>query len=292
MLNIGRRDTFGLLGGLLGAGTLVAGAGDAAARGAARARKLDWSNPDDRFRAYLKMRGALDEQLVISYISGSYFGVVGAEVTPLWDVIGVTFARYRRRADGSYDGVTGEIAHFLDPVTGEAPGAFLNPYTGKTVTDPRTNLPPSRIVLTPSLHMEVPRMPPGATMEHDIRAPEVRGDDVWFTELTRVAMQIPGGATPFRYNEVITMHARVADLENPALSRVPCEASFTNIVGWRPWMEMGDHPGHLTAVGKGKFGVTMDLLPERWTRATQAKWPQVLESPGALLDPLWKTLAG
>jgi hypothetical protein len=47
-------------------------------------------------------------------------------------------------------------------------------------------------------------------------------------------------------------------------------------------------PGHLTAVGSGRLGVAMSDLPERWTKATQKKWPQVLENPAALLDPVWK----
>jgi hypothetical protein len=51
---------------------------------------------------------------------------------------------------------------------------------------------------------------------------------------------------------------------------------------------MDGHPGHLTAVGSGRLGVAMSDLPERWTKATQKKWPQVLENPAALLDPVWK----
>lgn len=285
MPNIGRRQTLGLL----GAGAMIAGASPAIALNAKR-RKLDFSNKDDQFDAYIRMRGSLDERLVVSYISGSYFGIVGSEVTPLWDVIGVTFTRFKKRSDGAFDAVTGEIAHFLDPKTGEAPGEFLIPYTGKTVKDPRTNLPPNRIVLKPSMHMEVPRMMPGTVMDHDIRTPEVRGDDIWFTEVTRVAMQAPGAREPFRYSEMVTMHAHVSDLENRELPRVPTEANFTNVVAWRPWMEMGDHPGHLTAIGSGRFGVPMDLLPEKWTKATREKWPEVLENPGALLDPIWKTI--
>jgi hypothetical protein len=127
--------------GLGGSGLAMLGAGAQAATKAPRVPSFD--TPAARFRAYMMMRGALDERLVIGYLSGSYFGVVGAEMTPLWDVIGVTFARYRKRPDGGYDGVTGEIAHFLDPVTGEAPGRFLNPYTGQWNADPHTNMPPT-----------------------------------------------------------------------------------------------------------------------------------------------------
>jgi hypothetical protein len=281
-MRMGRRGALGLM----GAGAALAAAGPAMARGG----KLDLSKPEDRFDAYIRMRGATDDRLVVSYVSGSYFGIVGSEVTPLWDVIGVTFTRFHRRSDGAYDVATGEIAHFLDPKTGEAPGRFLIPYTGKTVTDPRTNLPPNRIVLKPDMEMEVPRLPPGFVMDHVIREPEIRGDDIWFNEVTRTTAKGAPGREPFRYSEMITMHAHVSDLNNRRLPRVPTEASFTNVVAWRPWMEMGDHPGHLMAVGNGRFGVSMDLLPEKWTRATREKWPEVLANPAALLDPVWKTI--
>lgn len=283
MVAIARRE---LLGGI-GAAAAIGVAAPALAAHGARAR-IDFNDPQVRFRAYMQMRGALDERLVIGYISGSYFGVVGAEVTPLWDVVGVTFARYRRRSDGGYDGFSGEIAHFFDPKTGKAPGRFLNPYTGKINIDPRTNLPPAKIVLLPTMTVEVAAPRPGMTFDHEIRAPQVRGDDVWFTEVSRVAMQFPGGARPFNYSEMVTMHARVRDLANPGAMRVPCEGSFTNVVNWRPWMEMGDHPGHLTAVGTGRYGVSMADLPANWTEATREKFPAVLDDPGALLAAIYK----
>ncbi|MEX6724943.1 DUF1838 family protein [Parapedomonas caeni] len=258
------------------------------ASGAAAGRRgFDANDPADRFRAYMLMRGALDERLVIGYVAGSYYGVVGAEVTPLWDVVGVTFTRYRRRADGGYDGYTGEIAHFLDPATGKATGAFHNPYTGKTVADPATNLPPNRVTISPELHFSVPRLAPGTRFDHVIKAPQVRGDDIWITEVTRVGVPVPGRPGGFNYSESVTLHARVSDLADPSAIRVPCATHFTNIVDWRPWMNMDGHPGHLTAIGAGRYGVALEDLPETWLAATRERWPQYLENPGSLLDPVW-----
>lgn len=275
---------------MLGAGALTAGLSMAPAMAFAGTRSAaPMDSADERFRAYMMMRGALDERLVIGYVSGSYFGVVGAEITPLWDVIGATFARYRLLSDGSYEGVTGEIAHFLDPRTGEAPGRFLNPYTGKWNTDPRKNLPPNRIRLLPSLELDVPMLPSGASFDHVIKHPEVRGDDIWITEVTRAAMPSPAGKPAFHYNEMITMHARASDLTRTDVMRVACETSFTNVVDWRPWMEMDGHPGHLTAIGSGRYGVEIEEMPARWIEATRKQFPQILDDPGSLLDPVWKT---
>ncbi|GAB7551230.1 hypothetical protein NRB_07270 [Novosphingobium sp. 11B] len=280
---LGRRSALGLMGAGLAMGAVTKVA-------ASRVPPPSLATSEGRFRAYMMMRAALDEQLVIGYVSGSYFGVVGAEVTPLWDVVGATFARYRKRSDGSYDGVTGEIAYFLDPKTGEAPGRFLIPYTGKWAIDPQINLPPNRITLLPTLDMTVPKLIPGTRFDHVIKHPEVRGGDVWITEVTRVGMPSPAGKPAFHYNEMTTLHAQTADLMLPGIARIPCETSFTNIVDWRPWMDMADHPGHLTAIGSGRYGVQIKDLPQCWIDATRKRFPLILNDPGSLIDPLWTSL--
>ena len=43
------------------------------------------------------MRGALDGQLVVGFVSGRYDGVVDSEMTPLYGVAGATISRYRAR---------------------------------------------------------------------------------------------------------------------------------------------------------------------------------------------------
>lgn len=282
-MKIARRSMLGALGGA----AVIAATGPAfAARAGARDLALD--DPRQRLRTYMQMRAALDERLVIGYLSGTYYGVVGAQMTPLWDVVGVTFARYRTRADGGYDGVSGEVSHFFDLESGLATGRFHNPYTGKVIIDPRTNLPPARILIRPTLEMGVAKPIPGVTFDHTIHPPEQRGDDVWISEFSQAAILAPGATKPFRYSERVTLHARTRELATPGAMRVRCETSFANVVDWRPWMEMGDRPGHLTAIGNGAYGVTLAHLPEKWIAATREKWPHLLEDPASLVDPLFK----
>jgi hypothetical protein len=124
-------------------------------------------------------------------------------------------------------------------------------------------------------------------MEHDVLPAEVRGDDVWITERSRTAMSFPGAARPFRYSESNTFHAKKSDLERRGATRVTSEVSYTNVCSWRPWLGMGDHPGHLTATGIGRQNATMDSLPPAWLEATAAKRPEVLKDPAAILAPVW-----
>ncbi|KQM13322.1 DUF1838 family protein [Novosphingobium sp. Leaf2] len=282
-MTFGRRGALGVA----AAGLFAGHAGAALASAKMAGPSLD--TPAGRLRAYMMMHGALDERLVIGYLSGSYFGVVNAEMTPLWDVVGVTFSRYRRRSDGGYDGVTGEIAFFFDPATGKAPGRFFNPYTGAWVTDPQSNLPPSRITFSPTGEMQVPHLPPGATFDHVIKAPQVRGDDIWISAVTRAGIPAPAGKPAFHYNEMVTLHGRVSDLSRGDLGRIPCEVTFTNVVDWRPWMGMAGRPGHLTAIGSGRLGVSISDLPKPWIEATRQKFPAILDDPGSLIEQLWES---
>lgn len=287
MIEIGRRGAIGAI----GAGLALSGFGEVAAPAlAANARRtpLDFTMPEDRLKAYMLMRGALDERLVIGCISGSYFGVVGDELTPLWDVTAATFARYRRRADGGYDGFTAEVAYFIDRETRRAAGRFLNPYTGETVVEPQQGYAPAHIVIGADLSFGLGKPVPGLVMDHHIKNPDVRGDDVWMAEMSRTAMTFPGAVRPVRYSESNIMHARMADLEVPGVLRVRSEVSFTNFVSWRPWMKMGDRPGHMSAVGVGSFSDTMDGLPAEWVAATKERRPELLDNPGMLVDDLWK----
>ena len=102
------------------------------------------------------MRGALDDRLVMGFISGRYYGVVEEELRPLYGLVGATFARYRPRPDGGYDGATYEIPFFTDLATGEVMERWRNPYTGEEVGVPQSGYPPSAIVIGADLGLRAP----------------------------------------------------------------------------------------------------------------------------------------
>ena len=70
---------------------VAAGSVGQAARPAPPARSL----LSEALRRFIKMSGALDDRLVIGFVSGRYNGVVDSELTPLFGVFAATFSRYR-----------------------------------------------------------------------------------------------------------------------------------------------------------------------------------------------------
>ncbi|MBF9149409.1 DUF1838 family protein [Novosphingobium jiangmenense] len=244
------------------------------------------TSAEGRLRTFIMMRGALDEGLVTSWVSARYYGVVEDRMDPLFAVVSAVWSRYRQVADG-FEAVNFELAWFTDPVTGKALDTWDNPYTGKTCKVPTGGLPPSKIRFGKDLSFHIAREIPGLQMEHDILPFDVRGDDVWVTERSRTAMTFPGAPRPFRYSESNTFHAKRHDLTRPGATRVTSEVSFTNVCSWRPWMEMGDRPGHLTATGIGRQNADPASLPPAFVEATMARRPEVLKDPAAVLQPLW-----
>lgn len=278
----------------LGAGAaLLAGPAVAAGKRLAGGKggALDLASADGRLRTFMMMRGALDEGLITSWVSARYYGVVEDRMDPLFAVVSAVYSRYRQIADG-FEAVNFELAWFTDPVTGKALETFRNPYTNKDCKVPSGGYAPSKIRFGRDLSLHIMREVPGLQMEHDVLPFDVRGNDVWVTERSRTAMTFPGAPKAFRYSESNTFHAKKSDLEKRGATRVTSEVSFTNVCSWRPWLEMGDRLGHLTAVGIGRQNASPDSLPPAWVEATAARRPEVLKDPAAILAPLWDVRAG
>jgi len=247
---------------------------------------LDLTTPKARLRTYMLMRGALDDRLVIGFISGRYYGVVDNEIKPLYGVVGATFARYRRRTDGGFDGATYEVPFFTDLETGAALQTYKNPYTGETVDVVNSGYPPSAFTINEALEIVSSKPFPGLVVSDKVIAIQTSGADLWVTEETTSALTIPNAPKPIRYSEVTSLHTLQADLQNPRAKSVSCQTAYTSIVSWRPWLKMGDHPGHLMGNGVGRYGVTMDELPANWRAAAAAHHPDALANPAGPLTAI------
>lgn len=286
--NLNRRDALKvLLAGGSQLGLLALGA--SASPVVAAPQGLDLSSESARLRAFIQMRGSLDDQLVTGFISGRYYGVVDEEITPLFGVSAATFARYRPASKGGYEMVSFEQAYFTDLATGAYLKEWLNPYTGQKVSVPVTRTSPTKVLIAPDLSFALVKSMPGGKMDHRVLPVEVIDDDVLFVEQIQAAFQGPPGSKPFRYNEITTLRSSLKDLSEPGLKHVPCAVTFNSVVGWRPWMGMGARPGHLLAQGSGRYGVAMDKMPKAWLEATRQERPELLVDPGKGMDAVWNS---
>jgi hypothetical protein len=274
---------------MVAAASLPLGAATLAAGTAARAAPPETLSPAERLRLYMLMRGALDEQLVVSFIECNYWGIVNAEMTPFYNLVAATFARYRPAHGGGYESVSFEIEYFLDPATDAVLHEWKNPYTGKTVLAKHTDSEPVKYIIDPDcqIHFPPPPLTPGTVNSNATQPLRIVGDDVWSTETIYARVPVPG-EKPVIYDEKIINHARLSTLTRSGITRAGADVTYIGISSFRPWQEMDkNQPGQMLGLGHGSVGIDPHDLPPAWIAATRQHRPQALIDPGVYLDPLW-----
>lgn len=253
-------------------------------------RAADLSAPKAQLDALIRMRGALDQRLVISFVEGVYYGVMEARIRPLYGLSAGLFRQYRARPDGGYDYANFELVYVTDLDSGELLTEFRNPYSGRSGKPPQTRLGPSRLTITPGLEVLRPDAPghmPSSASFHRFRAPRVVGDDVWIVEESAVQAPPPMN---FAFNEVLTYRTSLKALSDPALAHVPTDVQFAPVIGWRPWQGMEGFegpPSHVMGVCAGKVVTQLEELPARYQAWTARFHPDVARDPLKLLSGAW-----
>jgi hypothetical protein len=255
-------------------------------------RAADLSEPKAQLDALIRMRGALDQRLVISFLEGVYYGVMDARIRPLYGLSAGLFRQYRARADGGYDYANFELVYVTDLDSGGLLTEFRNPYSGRSGKPPQTRLGPSRLTITPGLEVQRPGAPghaPSSASFHRFRPPRAVGDDVWIVEESAVQAPPPMN---FAFNEVLTYRASLQALSDPTLAHVATDVQFAPVIGWRPWQGMEGFegpPSHVMGVCAGKVVTRFEELPARYQGWTAQFHPDVASDPLKLLSGAWNT---
>jgi hypothetical protein len=245
----------------------------------ARAKGLAWDDPSRRLDAIVRMTGRTDGGVAVRWTDGVLTAHVGAETTPLFRVLSQIFSRHRKRADGGFDAVIVELVYFADLATRALLETWRNPFTGETVVVPQTTLGPTRLGIPLSLIVErEPLGIPDAKMEHRFEIEDRGGDDVWVTEHNASLIPSPTpGAPPFGFHETFTFHASARDLADASRAHVPTTVQKSNVLSWRPWMNMGEHPGLTMTRGHGRVLDDLGDLPPHFTAFNAAHAREIVD---------------
>ena len=276
-----RRSTLGFGALALGMPGLIA-----PAHAQSAGKSLDLKNKSDFLTALQKMRGSLDERICMGYVKGLYYGVVDDRITPLYGVLGGTFSRYKKLPDGNFEGRTFEVAYFTDWETGGLLENFKNPYTGETVTVPQTRMGPSTITITADgLKIgSAAGEARGMSISNRFLPARVVNNDVWIVEESKVGTAPDFKGPKFSFNEVTTYQTTLAELNDPKLMQTATHVHFNGVVSWRPWLKMGDRPGHLLGNAAGRRLAKMTDYPAEYQEWTKKYHADVWADPGAILD--------
>ena len=175
---------------------LVTPAGRVTDAAAAASSSFDPTDAAGVLGVVARMRGSVDGRIAMGWLKARRYGVVDAEITPLFGMVTGTFSRYRVLDDGSIRNDSFELAFYTDLESGEVLDSITMPYTGKTVEVPRLMLGPSRGTTQPTFHelterrdaeertdSEEAMRPVGSTrFERWLGPITVKDDQVWITQ--------------------------------------------------------------------------------------------------------------
>lgn len=268
---------------------------------AVAAGHFDVSDPASVLRTLHRMRGSEDGRIAMGWLKGQRFGVVDGEITPLMGMVTGTFARHKVLGDGAIELSSFELAFYTDFQTGELIDTLTIPYTGKTVEVPRLLLGPNKSTIRPVFHeltemggevdrtdSETAMRPVGSTrFERWLGPVTVKDNNVWITEASSAKL-IPADpeADKVIYSESVTYNADYEDVINPDLPTITSTLSYTGITSWRPWMQMGEQPGHTTSHALGSKSFDIEGLPDEYRAMAEKHYPDAIKDPAAILDKL------
>lgn len=266
--------------------------------GQARAAPLDLGRQPDLLTAMIRMRGSLSGEMVIGWVRARRFAVSQGVIEPVCGFVAATLSRFTRVSDDLYSAVMLEITHYTDFHTGELLETLQMPFSGREVRVPAYRFGPETVRFAVNLDEKTSYAPvPGTTEREFAPAGSVL--------MTKSIEQVPldGDELCLRHEEYGRVYPDAADYPSmfykestlwtaPAREVLAGNAPSVNagvfyaaMTSWRPWMQMGEIPGHTTSNGIGGKVASMDQLPEDWLRFTRQVHPDVLDDPEAALAP-------
>jgi hypothetical protein len=246
----------------MAAGGLVASscAGPTDSQSVARREPIDFDDPVQSLRAFVKLMGDLDPTVETpSWFGGHVFGDTRRDrpLKALMGIEGFGVLRVERQSDTSYRVFNRELAFYTDLETGEYLDTWVNPYTKEECeVKPIHNMTVNAHMIVSEKFgtaiemdfdgnlMEVP-LPLGwqsfghklfSNFEVHTAFPNELKPEVWPRESSGPVIRIA---------EIFQRVANLAELENPDVTTADYSGCWTRVGPWLPWMRMGQADGNL-----------------------------------------------
>ena len=277
------------------AGAALLGPGTLPLRASA-AGELNLDRESDLLRALVKMRGSLDSELVIGWLRAKRFSISQGRIEPLCGLISAVFSRFRQVSDDLFEAVVLEITHYTDFETWELLDTLVMPFTNREVEVPAFRFGPTTTRYAVRLDEREEFEPQeGTTQEAFSPAAAVRMTKSIHPEYVREGTLLlrheeHGRVKPtdsdipnMFYKESTIWSAPLDDVLDPNLTRVDALVNYSAMTSWRPWMHMGEVPGHTSSNGHGARARSIEELPDDFLTYTRRLHPDVVEDPEAAL---------
>jgi hypothetical protein len=283
------------VGGLAAGGLMLNACGmPGAPQTAARRVPVDFQDPGQSLRSFIKLTGDLDPaKETPGWFGGTVFADTRRDrpLKPLFGVEGFGVVRTEPQADGSFRVFNRECAFYKDLKTGEFIDVWKNTFTKEEVeVMPIHNMTVNaNLIVSEKVGaaiemdfdgnlMEVP-LPLGwtnfgdklfSTFEVHTMFPNELKPDIWPRESAGRILRIA---------EIFQRVANMAELENPDTTSADYSGTWTRVGPWLPWMLQGQADGNLifrTFMTKLK---SIDELPRPLLEITQERLPEFFVAP-------------
>lgn len=258
---------------------------------------LDLAKPADLLRAFVKTRNTLGPELCIGWLRGKRFAVSEGRVQPLCGMLAATFNLLNRVSDEEIEFISLEVSFYTDFETGEPITELLMPFTGKTVQVPVHRFGPTGMRFSVFLDETEHFVPKANTsqaafatagsvsMSKSIEVDAQRDGDLVLRHEEYGRRYPEGTDKPSMFYRESTLWSAPADeVLNPRQQRVDStRVAYSAMTSWRPWMEVGDLPGHTFSNGFGRKARVLEDLPMDYRDYVQQVHPDVLADPEGLL---------
>jgi hypothetical protein len=227
-------------------------------------------------QAYLKLRGSIADETVLSPYEGDIFLVADGQVgIPLCGFKGVQKSVWRRHADGTHTNEDYDLGFYGDYASRETLDTWNNPLTGKTV----------RV-----FHYR--GGPTGGTFKVGVRANDaysdvmgrwsVIGGQIWHTSaswgerpnpLHPADWPLASSGETLLGSMSMSFAGRIQEVADRSIRQVPALQLWTNTTSWMPWMEMGRRPGSNLWRWLGAKGTPAAAIDASLVAALEQVWP-------------------
>ena len=285
-----------VLAGALGAPFLAGIAPGAQADGYSGLTDLDL-NDEEMLHYFIKLRCSLDGRVTMGWVDAVNYAFIDGVTYPMYRLLSTTIRQVRKVNDGLYKSVSLEVAMYMDIETGELLDKLTVPVTGNVVDVPLYRAGPSHMDMTVRAEETTDFTMNQETVDGDsffatgqaesqrfISLPQRRGDDFYIRQDISARVFPPGGAAPsFFYREWTINQGSWKALADPSVASAPVDVAYIANTAFRPWMQMGDTPGHTVQNGRGGKAESPDELPVELLRLVKLHHPDLIEDPRGVL---------
>lgn len=277
-----------------GGAALAACAPEAPSEPAARREPIDFSDPVQSMRSFIKLIGDLDPTVETpSWFAGTLYADVRRDrpLKPLMGVEGFGVLRTERKSDMSYHIFNRELAFYTDLKTGEYLDTWVNPFTKEECdVKPIHNMTVNaHMIVSEKVGTAIEMDFDGNLMEVPLPLKWLNIGDKLFSDFG-VHTMFPNELKPaewpressgpvVRIAEIFQRVADLAELENPDVTSADYSGTWTRVGPWLPWMRQGQADGNLvfsTFMTKLK---SADELPARFKARIEERLPEYFIAP-------------